>query len=922
MPVATRSLYKNSKNQAEVVPWEFIMASTNKSAAAPSDSNASTTDWYQPLNSELLQLQCESFQQLKAQIDQEWEEETAKYEQLITIETIPQDGKTITMEPIRPRRNYANPQGIVEDPSMYPYDTALYPLLDAYDALYVDKIGHSITSLLKHPIPFDSIPPCLLPFDKRIYAGSVDDNNYEDPSDVPVVDSHTPVSIQALAQTMLQKQCHCCSYETLVYMMQHALDDNQSYLASPLVDLKAQAALQGDNAFYAAAAQKELFEQNDTLLIDERHGHDRLPFERTHRGSILLKLLKHSLSELQRDDRLAAAVLVLLARHHDLDDCSLLARLLTIVSSEYIACDRECEWTSDSPATHYCMERELIIDFLPQVLAFGVTVFKEEHVNVLAGFVRSTFHREFGHLLDEENETADLEGKWKLRMKRTACVRRLENEDDDAEGSTKVPVDLVNNVIQALGVRGSLERHRLKAVRSGDTNTQAVSLALETYVNCLRALVDIAEACLLYLPVIDQYYTLASAVVKNIASLLINSTAPLIKPVDESQADVGEDSNSLYFGVKDAALAETRMCVPNRMANCITDASNLLQKLEQPRAPDGGSAHEMLFGKIQQICHGRPPTDVRDAVRALFLRNMVDIRAACLGYTDFLLWCRFTYDVTPLDPVVCAYGTNFPCEEDDSDDSDSDDDDDSDDDSSASGEDCVMHWCADEDEHELTRGELRARHDLSLLLLFRAWSAPWNPSSHLSFQPEFRQAAKCVMLSTHRLAMPRDVGLRIVEFLGRDFWPDDRVQCWRFECAEVTIFTRVAGDRRATTSIRSAAVRCPGCRIASYCCTSCMKDDYKDDHKRFCGVPPFRPITASEEGLVAKILDGDANIFPIEDATDDPMVVDNAGFQEGSDDDEWSDIGSNAEEEAESTLTRTIYRFFEEKTYTPRGVFD
>jgi hypothetical protein len=35
-----------------------------------------------------------------------------------------------------PRRNYYNPQGTVQDPSLHPYHDAFYILLDAYDCFY------------------------------------------------------------------------------------------------------------------------------------------------------------------------------------------------------------------------------------------------------------------------------------------------------------------------------------------------------------------------------------------------------------------------------------------------------------------------------------------------------------------------------------------------------------------------------------------------------------------------------------------------------------------------------------------------------------------------------------------------------------------------------------------------------------------
>jgi hypothetical protein len=403
---------------------------------------------------------------------------------------------------------------------------------------------------------------------------------------------------------------------------------------------------------------------------------------------------------------------------------------------------------------------------------------------------------------------------------------------------------------------------------------------------------------------------------------------PLVKPVADDDSNPEYSENNLYFGSRDPTLAGTRMCMPTRLADCITHATDILHRLD--KVSDAANFQDKLYCKIQQVYCGRPPSDVRDAVRALFVREIVDVREAFLGFADFLLWCRFPYDITPLDPVVCAYGTNFPCEADDSDDSESDDDDDdSDDESSASGEACVMNWCADEDGHVLTRGEIRARFDFSLLLLFRAWNMPWKPSSHLSYQPQFRQAAKCIMLCTHRRAMPKDVGLRIVEFLGRDFWPDDRTQCWSFDCPESieNVTKRITGSHHATTNIKSA-IPCSTCKIAMYCCKACMKKDWKDDHKRFCGAPPFRRLGPDEERFIAKVLGEETDVrveevalLLMKTSNDDQLKVDENEAEE-NDDEEWSDIGSDVDEEYETSRTRMIYRYFEERSYTPRGIDD
>lgn len=42
--------------------------------------------------------------------------------------------------------------------------------------------------------------------------------------------------------------------------------------------------------------------------------------------------------------------------------------------------------------------------------------------------------------------------------------------------------------------------------------------------------------------------------------------------------------------------------------------------------------------------------DVRDVVRGLFVRGMVDIRMTGLGHGDFLVWAG--YEIDPFDPAL------------------------------------------------------------------------------------------------------------------------------------------------------------------------------------------------------------------------------------------------------------------------------
>jgi hypothetical protein len=80
-----------------------------------------------------------------------------------------------------------------------------------------------------------------------------------------------------------------------------------------------------------------------------------------------------------------------------------------------------------------------------------------------------------------------------------------------------------------------------------------------------------------------------------------------------------------------------------------------------------------LMNAVAIALEARPHNDIKDAVRGLFIQNMVDVRFSGIGYGDFMLWCRF--EVTPLDPVMFWKYCMFPLEELPSDDEEEEDDD-------------------------------------------------------------------------------------------------------------------------------------------------------------------------------------------------------------------------------------------------------
>lgn len=225
----------------------------------------------------------------------------------------------------------------------------------------------------------------------------------------------------------------------------------------------------------------------------------------------------------------------------------------------------------------------------------------------------------------------------------------------------------------------------------------------------------------------------------------------------------------------------------------------------------------------------------------------------------------------------------------------------------------------------LKKGELRSGLDFSLMLLLRAWHAPWTPESHISFQPEFRRAAHTIMLATSRLSMPNDVGYKIIEFLRRDFWPDERAQCWNHECQfnQVVKLVEMKKIAEQHNGVSRVFLTCPKCGVPNYCSESCRKTDWADYHRQLCNAPPNRIPGLEEERLCTKVFDEHAfECCPSATPTHVSENDDQEAESEMSDDEgSWEDIDSDEDDVPEETTpSQIVFKFFKEQTYEPRGV--
>jgi hypothetical protein len=233
----------------------------------------------------------------------------------------------------------------------------------------------------------------------------------------------------------------------------------------------------------------------------------------------------------------------------------------------------------------------------------------------------------------------------------------------------------------------------------------------------------------------------------------------------------------------------------------------------------------------------------------------------------------------------------------------------------------------------LSTEENTARVDFTLLAMVRAWNAPWSPDSHMSYQPQFRQAIETVALCTHRLGMPIELVHHIGAFMHRDLWDDERKTCFFYDCqsdqVEKNMKRKLAAAQAGKLPLPGpeACMSCPGCHQTHYCSKEHLERDAKEGHKNQCGTAPYCAPSKEEGDLFAALFGGKGALnlpaAPITHSKDADDVVD----MDVDDDDEgsWESIDSDEEEEDEldngesqPTKTRLIQQFFKKEVYSKR----
>ncbi|KAL9181415.1 hypothetical protein ACHAXT_010220 [Thalassiosira profunda] len=967
--------------------------------------------------------------QIRSSLAELWQEEVQLYESGVLL-TVRGDGSVVGEQP----RNRPNLEGVVENERIFPYHTAVYPLLDAYDSIRdASSAADDVARPSPAPLPFAFNGHRRSRFAPRL------DRHGQVIEELQTLVGHLPNSAWAVkrlmprtrqAQFLEEEEMQSSDNPPAAQEEDEAADPIQidapntrfwnilmdpvagkdpmfsSNVSVPPVEEAndADAEQEDDNGEWEDVDEDE--DTGDWEDVDEEEDEQNVgegvPIEtggnakdardfaflrwwqraivlerrgQVHEGAvandspksgvlaylfdtspsatfILLRVLKHSLSDLQREFRLAQAVVLLVAdwrlcdnvqkeegqpegekapAMNNEDGIECLRRLLTIVSSEYLqTCSGYChEWhiaqggvsdeddefedadnagRPDAPS-HYCSDWWEFLGSLSTLLSCGIQCMSREHANVICAFVMEEINlascsagpTESGFL-----ENKELSGKAYLKQN----LFYMNQADYDSFGRStdggapkemgQLKINLLLTILSGLRQHAVSDKMRLVKLQdesngTGTAGDSELSKTLASFQACTDAIVDIGERCLLRLPVNKQGRQLGGMVVRGLVEAYADSDR---LTADRPLAYLAERMDGRLRSVID----------PLRYGDAVTDAASnpLLDPSRKRVLNEIGEQRtvEQLIGLFQ------PPRDAQDVVRGLFMRDLVDLKVSGCGYGDFLTWCHLP--LSP-EPLLFDYVSNFP---------------------SMSREDADggrrnEHWVIDEDDIRLDQGQLSARYDFTLLVFLRQWHSPWTPASHLSYSLPYRQAVSTLALCGHRIGVPSGITNLINSFLPRSWWPDDRRLCWCRDCQldklkasyRDKIRSRQSnwGSEEEKPSASNAKadnapllMTCQHCSVAMACSKEHLKYLHQDGHKRYCGLPPFQAPFGRDDNVLCKEVFGQKDETTLLDSDDDGGNSDDENDDDGS----WESVDSNGEAEpVVQSRTDMIWSFFNDHSY-------
>eukprot|EP00577_Skeletonema_sp_RCC1716_P005416 CAMPEP_0113387256 /NCGR_PEP_ID=MMETSP0013_2-20120614/8439_1 /TAXON_ID=2843 ORGANISM="Skeletonema costatum, Strain 1716" /NCGR_SAMPLE_ID=MMETSP0013_2 /ASSEMBLY_ACC=CAM_ASM_000158 /LENGTH=765 /DNA_ID=CAMNT_0000270139 /DNA_START=1 /DNA_END=2294 /DNA_ORIENTATION=+ /assembly_acc=CAM_ASM_000158 len=618
---------------------------------------------------------------------------------------------------------------------------------------------------------------------------------------------------------------------------------------------------------------------------------------------LYLKVLMHSLSELQSDHRLARAILLLMA---DCKTCSIdssnvgaeeesglecLRRLLTVLSFGYTPCDGYCHESYiahenagdlldddcgvDVP-NHYCSDWWEMLGAVSTLIGY-IENMTNQHASIICAF----FVRELDIADSSENEQSWQKAYLKQNL-HFLNNEGLERDEDDDPSTTITHVHLLSAILNGIRLHANSARVRLESLsneangNTDDISADAAQIS-QSFHTCVKIFVDVGERILLRLP--------NNFVNRQLAGLIVRGL--LEAHMDSAMMDV-TDSVACYLSQNNADSKLKSVVDPLRYANAITNSS----------AHPLVNSHLSTTNAREQFIGFHPPRDVQDLVKGLFRRDLVDLNIAGCGYGDFLCWLHLP--IQP-EPLLFDYTSNFPQEDDD--------------------EEPPQEYEWVQDEHGFMQYSiLVACYDFSLMMLVREWNKPWTPQSHLSFSIPFRNAISSLALCAHRYGVPASIVDIVNSFLPRSWFDDERMCCWSHECQmnqlsqlyREKISSRSSNWNGETSLQHEQRTQRPGrtltscgCKVAMVCSKDHWKRLHQEGHKRQCGLPPFRPPFSKEDNLFVREIFEESDVGLVGEVDDE---YDRSGTDQNDDDtDSWESVDTNAEDIQKCTMHDKIY---------------
>ena len=890
------------------------------------DESSSPSSQKDPASSSIIDSELTKINQCMKIIDASWSFEVKLYEH-----NVQQGNSRVTSTSTSSQPSF--------DSRIFPYHQECYRLLDMY-------LG------LDRPFEYEIIEDDFNYFDNRDYDKN-DDENYNSPSMkvarrrleinenrhyeedmdyhhmmVVAVDGYLPCSYTSILQSLvpshrLERYKMCIDdygfegvflhWETFLLIERneqiHDYYEYESY----------------EEAILTTQETKSFRDDDDTKEEEEQQQQQRKQHRIENisnkglRTKVLLKLLKHSMSEIQRDHGLAQGVILSMIDNECFigdDDAGVEAMryFLTTFLSEYIYnCDGECheryifnrneidrdmndihndddDDSKNPKPTHYCNDYTHLLSKIKLTISDGIKYLTPGHSNMIVGFVVHLFNVAGWNEVDE---MTDLMGY----------------DDDDSILHNDKPHNFIFMLINGVGVKAYEDRFRLKTLlkwkfqsppSSSSLSTlkaleEEIQAVKESHLIAVNTLVEIGKVALMRLPADTVTERIGSRIVR----FLVLSSIDLI-PHERFHRSDCIPKHDVFIGDLFGEGINESITNYNRYVDCMHAFKMKKRRLHDITRTflDFVDVAEIESDElISEVFLSPPSMELQNVVRALFLSQLVDVDYSGCGYGDFLVWCRLPIDI--YEPMLYEHIVNYPSNyRDEGSDDDSDDSDE---------EDSKLKYYDDEG-MRLQGGYLKARYDFSLLLLKQAWAEPWSFKNHSSYQPAFRDAVWTMLLCAHRYGMSSDIPNTICSYLSRSFWKDDRIRCWRYEC-EVENMDYLIYNRGQPKS--QPPLVCINCMTAHACNEKHLSQLLHEGHRRVCKLPPMRVFTKDDAVFCRNIA-----VRKNGKIGDEEVVSDDFSGDDDEDDDDscWESIGSGEENKTISE-TELIFRYFETNAY-------